>query len=60
MKKIFRYMMLAGFLFCLGCNDWLDVNPKTESREEVQYSTESGFKDVCIFSWPLKICMENR
>lgn len=46
MKKIFRYMMLAGFLFCLGCNDWLDVNPKTESREEVQYSTESGFKDV--------------
>ena len=28
MKKIFRYMMLAGFLFCLGCNYWLDVNPK--------------------------------
>lgn len=46
MKKIFRYMILAGLVVCMGCNDWLNVNPKTESREDVQFATESGFKDA--------------
>lgn len=29
-----------------GCNDWLDVNPRTEMKEEDMYQSEKGFKNV--------------
>lgn len=29
-----------------SCNDWLDVNPRTEMKEEDMYHSEKGFKNV--------------
>lgn len=31
---------------CSSCNDWLDVNPRTEMKEEDMYQSEKGFKNV--------------
>ena len=27
-----------------SCNDWLDVRPETEQKEDDQFSTENGFQ----------------
>lgn len=46
MKRYF-ICFLAGFLMLnLACNDWLDVNPRTEMKEEDMYQSEKGFKNV--------------
>ena len=50
MKKI-KITYLKSFLAALllsayGCNDWLDVNPRTEIKEPDIYSGETGFKNV--------------
>ena len=29
---------------CASCNDWLDVRPDTEQKEDGQFSTEKGFQ----------------
>lgn len=49
-KKIFSYLALTKIccLFVLtmlsaSCNGWLDVQPKTEVKEEKLFLTESGF-----------------
>ena len=34
MNKKLRYMMLCLSLFAFGCNDWLDVQPKSQVKEE--------------------------
>ena len=36
--------MLPVLLF--SCADWLDVNPKTDMKSEVLYTTENGFKSA--------------
>lgn len=47
MKKRYLIGLLAGFLLLdAGCNDWLDVNPRTEMKEEDVYQNEKGFKNV--------------
>lgn len=45
MKKIFVIIALVGFIFS-GCNDWLDVNPRTQVKKEVLLETQKGFRDV--------------
>lgn len=35
-------------LLLFGCNDWLDVSPKTEVKETDLFSKESGFKTVLL------------
>lgn len=47
MKKRYLIGVLAGLL-ALGssCSDWLDVNPRTEMKEEDMYQSEKGFKNV--------------
>lgn len=44
MKKIVTFCMMI--LLLVGCENWLDIKPKTSINEEDLYSSESGFKDV--------------
>ena len=38
---------MTGLLFlCLGCNDWLDVRPKSQVKESDLFESESGFRDA--------------
>ena len=47
MKKRYFIWFLTGFLMLnCSCNDWLDVNPRTEMKEEDMYQSEKGFKKV--------------
>ena len=47
MNKIFKTTMvlalgLAGFA---SCNDWLDVSPKSQIKEDEQFGREGGYQD---------------
>lgn len=46
MNKKLTYMILCLSLFAMGCNDWLDVQPKSQVKEEDLFSSESGFRDA--------------
>lgn len=46
MKVRLKYMILCLSLFALGCNDWLDVQPKSQVKEEELFKSESGFRDA--------------
>lgn len=45
-----RYVLLfVCFAFCLmSCNDWLDVRPETEQKDDEQFSTVDGFFDALV------------
>ena len=47
MKKISFYIAaLASLLLLDSCNDWLDVRPKSQIKEEALFKTTSGFQDA--------------
>ena len=46
MKEIVKYVVLVVLSLCVGCSDWLDVNPRTEVKEDQLYETEDGFKSA--------------
>lgn len=46
MKRIYYILLLLTTL--VSCNDWLDVSPRSESKEKDLYSTEDGFKSSLI------------
>ncbi|KAA6350961.1 RagB/SusD family nutrient uptake outer membrane protein [termite gut metagenome] len=50
-----RYLIiLVGALFLLNsCSDWLDVNPRSEIRENVLLSSEDGYKNALIGAYIL-------
>ena len=39
MNKKLRYMMLCLSLFAFGCNDWLDVQPKSQVKLIAKWTT---------------------
>lgn len=45
MKKIYTVLLLflCGTMF-ISCNDWLDVNPRSQVKSKVLYETQDGFK----------------
>ena len=45
MKRL-NYMMIMVALLCTACSDWLDVQPRTEIKEEDIYAGEKGFKSI--------------
>lgn len=48
MMKKFRYILvfpLLAFLFS-SCNDWLDVQPRSEVEDTELFETESGYKEA--------------
>ena len=44
--RIVKYIGLAGTLLLGGCSDWLDVDPKSQIKQEVLFESESGFRDA--------------
>lgn len=44
--KSIKYACLALALLLAGCNDWLDVNPKSQIKQEALFESESGFRDA--------------
>lgn len=46
MKTKFKYIIGLALIACMGCSDWLDVNPRTELKQEIEYETENGYKEV--------------
>lgn len=56
MNKKLRYMMLCLSLFAFGCNDWLDVQPKSQVKEEDLFSSESGIPR-CIDGY---LCLDGK
>lgn len=49
MKKLNNYIMMGLIALSLvssGCNDWLDVNPKSEIKAEDLFEKESGFREA--------------
>lgn len=46
MKRFTGYLTGILLIACIGCSDWLDVNPRMEVREEQQFDSEEGFKNV--------------
>lgn len=49
MKKI--YLLLVAVVFCLSCNDWLDVQPSTQIEKEKAIESTQGFRDILIGSY---------
>ena len=47
MKHILSLIVLMAFCFS-SCNDWLDVRPETEQKEEDQFSSVNGFFDALV------------
>ena len=46
MRKIGIYMLAGLLLLCMGCNDWLDVRPKSQVKEGDLFQSASGFQDA--------------
>lgn len=44
--RIVKYIGLAGTLLVGGCSDWLDVDPKSQIKQEVLFESEAGFRDA--------------
>ena len=48
MKKLSILTLLLAVFSLSACNDWLDVRPDTEQKDEDQFSTEQGFYDAIV------------
>ena len=48
MKTIYTLLLLLVAVSLPSCNDWLDVRPDTEQKEEDQFSNEKSFESAVI------------
>ena len=48
MKKITYLLACLLITLTTGCNDWLDVRPNTEQKDEDLFSNAQGFYDALI------------
>lgn len=49
MKHSLYMSLVAGLAFTISsCSNWLDVQPKTEVKQDKMFETESGFKDALV------------
>ena len=46
MKRYLKLILIALPLTLFSCNKWLDVEPKSQVRDNDLFSTESGFKEA--------------
>ena len=46
MRKIGISILAVLLLLCWGCNDWLDVRPKSQVKESDLFESETGFRDA--------------
>ena len=48
---ILKYGMLAGTLLLGGCNNWLDVDPKSQVKQEVLFDDELALAGCGCCVW---------
>lgn len=48
MKMVKTGLLILMVILSCACQDWLDVQPKTEVKSDLLFQTESGFKDANI------------
>ena len=48
--RIVKYIGLAGVLLLGGCSDWLDVDPKSQIKQEALFESEAGFRRWSVSS----------
>lgn len=48
MRTVILTLCLGLSLTFVSCQDWLDVDPKSEMKWDVMFETEQGFKDALI------------
>ena len=48
MKKLNYILCIITVVCTTACSDFLDVQPKTEIREDKMFENESGFKEALI------------
>lgn len=47
MKRIgYIFLMVLGVAGFSSCQDWLDVDPKSEIKSDLMFESESGFRDA--------------
>ena len=44
--KYYNWVLAGVLALCCGCNDWLDVKPRTELQSDIIYANEKGFQNV--------------
>ena len=40
--KYYNWVLAGVLALCCGCNDWLDVKPRTELQSDIIYANEKG------------------
>ena len=54
MKKNIIYSLSLFLLLSLSaCNQWLEVEPKTEIKSDKMFENETGFRDALIGCLPV-------
>lgn len=48
MRKVISILCLGMTLAFVSCENWLDVQPKSEIKWDVMFETEQGFKDALL------------
>lgn len=48
MRKVISILCLGLTLVFVSCENWLDVQPKSEIKWDVMFETEQGFKDALL------------
>lgn len=46
MKKLYIYLLILLGLSIASCNDWLDVKPRTQVKNDEMFDSYKGFKDA--------------
>lgn len=44
--KYFGWVLAGVLILTVGCSDWLDVEPRTEMKENDIYASEKGFQNI--------------
>ena len=46
MKKFTKILLIGCLLVTVSCNNWLDVDPKSQVKDKDLFASEMGFKEA--------------
>ena len=46
MKKFTKILLIGCLLVTVSCNNWLDVEPKSQVKDKDLFASEMGFKEA--------------
>ena len=46
MKKFTKILLIGCLLVMVSCNNWLDVDPKSQVKDKDLFASEMGFKEA--------------